>query len=194
MTNKPAVAVCDACVLYSITLADLLTSLGEAGLFRPRWTHEIHEEWIRNVIENRKGDGLVTREKLEIRRDAMIEAIENSLVEDYGDLIPSLTLPDADDRHVLAAAIKAEADLILTTNLKDFPLQALTVWNLTAKHPDNFTAELLDTDKEIVIAVVKEMRARRKRPPISAEDFLAQLKRQGLNNFTDKLKRLSAEI
>lgn len=194
MANEPVIAVCDACVLYSITLADLLTSLGEAGLFRPRWTHEIHEEWIRNVIENRKGDGLVTREKLEIRRDAMIEAVEGSLIEDYEDLIPSLTLPDADDRHILAAAIKAGADLILTANLKDFPLQTLTVWNLTAKHPDDFTTEMLDTDPEIVIAVVKEMRARRKRPPISAEDFLAQLKRQGLNNFADKLKRLGAGI
>lgn len=194
MANEPVIAVCDACVLYSITLADLLTSLGEADLFRPRWTHEIHEEWIRNVIENRKGDGLVTREKLEIRRDAMIEAVEGSLIEDYEDLIPSLTLPDADDRHILAAAIKAGADLILTANLKDFPLQTLTVWNLTAKHPDDFTTEMLDTDPEIVIAVVKEMRARRKRPPISAEDFLAQLKRQGLNNFADKLKRLGAGI
>ncbi len=194
MTNKPVIALCDACVLYSITLADLLTSLGQAGIFQPRWTHEIHEEWIRNVLENRRESGLITREKLEIRRDAMTEAVENSLVEDYESLIPSLTLPDADDRHVLAAAIKAGADLILTTNLKDFPPQTLSDWNLTAKHPDDFTAELLDTDQEIVIAVVKEMRARRKRPPINAEDFLAQLKRQGLKNFTDQLKRLGAEI
>jgi hypothetical protein len=62
MTNNPdesvnrTVAVCDACVLYSITMADLLTSLGEAGLYHPRWTLEIHEEWIRNLIENRGGE------------------------------------------------------------------------------------------------------------------------------------------
>lgn len=101
MTNDPAtrlVAVCDACALYSITMADLLTSLGEAGLFHPRWTNKIHEEWIRNVIENRGPSGTLTREKLEARRDAMIEAIENSLIEEYEDLIPTLTLPDADDR------------------------------------------------------------------------------------------------
>jgi predicted nucleic acid-binding protein len=114
MTNDPVVAVCDACVLYSITLADLLTSLGEAGLFRPRWTQAIHDEWIRNVIEQRGESGAVTRAKLEARRDAMIEAIEGSLVEDYEELIPTITLPDPDDRHVLAAAIKAEAELILT--------------------------------------------------------------------------------
>ncbi len=194
MTNKSLVAVCDACVLYSITLADLLTSLGEADLFKPRWTHEIHEEWIRNVVENRSASGLVTREKLEIRRDAMIEAIKGSLVQNYEELIPSLTLPDADDRHVLAAAIQAKADLVLTINLKDFPKPTLAVWNLEAKHPDDFLTELLLSEQAAVVEVVREMRERRKRPPINAADFLAQLKRQGLNNFTDKLKRLGVEI
>ena len=196
-TNDPAprlVAVCDACALYSITMADLLTSLGEAGLYHPRWTSEIHEEWIRNLIENRGPSGTVTREKLEARRDAMIEAIENSLVEEYEHLIPTLTLPDADDRHVLAAAIKAEADLIVTINLKDFPQKTLAAWNLTAVHPDDFTTDLLRTDQEVVVAVIKEMRARRKRPPISAEDFLAQLERQGLKKFVAELRSIGAEI
>ena len=197
MTNDPAtrlVAVCDACALYSITMADLLTSLGEAGLFHPRWTHEIHEEWIRNLIENRGASANLTREKLEARRDAMIEAIEGSLVEDYEDLIPTLSLPDADDRHVLAAAIKAEADLIVTINLKDFPRKTLAAWNLTAKHPDDFTTDLLRTNQEAVVAVINEMRARRKRPPISGEDFLAQLERQGLKKLVAELRSIGAEI
>jgi len=200
MTNDPdesaprPVAVCDACVLYSITMADLLTSLGEAGLYHPRWTHEIHEEWIRNVIENRGPSGTVTREKLEARRDAMIEAIEDSLVEGYEELIPTIMLPDEDDRHVVAAAIKSEATLILTINLKDFPQQTLAAWNLTAKHPDDFTFELLQSVQETVVAVVREMRARRKRPPISAGDFLAQLERQGLKKFVAELRNIGTEI
>lgn len=200
MTNDSAEAVdrpvvlCDACVLYSITMADLLTSLGEAGLYHPRWTREIHEEWIRNVIENRRSSGTLTREKLEARRDAMIEAIEDSLVEGYEELIPTITIPDADDRHVLAAAIKSEATLILTINLKDFPQQTLAAWNLIAKHPDDFTSELLQSDQEAVVAVVREMRARRKRPPISAGDFLAQLERQGLKKFVAGLRNIGAEI
>lgn len=200
MTSEPVasaprlIAVCDACVLYSITMADLLTSLGEAGLYQPRWTHEIHDEWIRNVIAQRGERGVVTRAKLEARRDAMIEAIEDSLVEDYEDLIPTLTLPDPDDRHVLAAAIKAEADLILTTNLKDFPAKRLAAWQLTAQHPDDFTTDLLRTEQEAVVAVVREMRARRKRPPISAADFLAQLERQGLKKFVAELQTVAAGI
>lgn len=200
MTNDPAesasqlVAVCDACVLYSITMADLLTSLGEAGLYHPRWTHEIHEEWIRSVIENRGSSGTVTREKLEARRDAMIEALEESLVEGYEELIPNLRLPDADDRHVLAAAIKSEAHLILTINLKDFPQQTLAAWNLTAQHPDDFTSELLQRDSEAVVTVVREMRERRKRPPVSPPDFLAQLERQGLRKFVAQLRRIDTEI
>jgi len=200
MTSDPVaaeprlVAVCDACVLYSITMADLLTSLGEAGLYHPRWTSEIHDEWIRNVIGNRGQSSAVTREKLEARRDAMIEAIENSLVEDYEELIPTLTLPDPDDRHVLAAAIKAEADLILTINLKDFPQNTLASWEITAKHPDDFTTDLLRTDQEAVVTVVKEMRERRKRPPIGVEDFLSQLERQGLKDFVAELRQIGAEI
>jgi hypothetical protein len=200
MTNDPAesvnrpVAVCDACVLYSITMADLLTSLGEAGLYHPRWTREIHEEWIRNLIENRRSSGTVTREKLEARRDAMIEAIEDSLVEGYEELITTIMLPDADDRHVLAAAIKSGATLILTINLKDFPRQRLADWNITAKHPDDFTTDLLRNDQEAVLAVLREMRARRKRPPISADDFLAQLERQGLKKFVAGLRKISVEI
>lgn len=203
MTNDPGaseprlITVCDACVLYSITMADLLTSLGEAGLFHPRWTREIHDEWIRNLIDNRGKSGksgVVTREKLEARRDAMIEAVEDSLVEDYEDLIPNLVLPDAADRHVLAAAIKSEANLILTINLKDFPEQVLAAWNMTARHPDVFTTELLRSDQNTVVTVLQEMRARRKRPPIGADDFLAQLERQGLNHFVAAIRKLGVGI
>lgn len=93
-------------------MADLLTSLGEACLYYPRWTSEIHEEWIHNVIENRGPSGNVTREKLGARHDAMIEAIEDSLVEEYEELIPTIMPPDPDDRHVVSAAIKSEPSII----------------------------------------------------------------------------------
>ena len=96
-------ALYDACVLYPAPLRDLLVRLGGSGLFRARWTNQIHDEWICNVLENRAD---LSRERLERTRDLMNEHIFDSLVTGYEDLIPSLELPDADDRHVLAAAIQ----------------------------------------------------------------------------------------
>ena len=188
------VAVCDACAIYSITLADLLTSLGVAGLFYPRWTHIIHDEWMRNVLEHRQPDSTLTSAKLSARRDAMIAAIEDSLVEEFEDLIPTLTLPDADDRHVLAAAIKAEATLIITFNLKDFPPAMLATYGVAAIHPDEFVTALLNEMPADVVTVLQQMRARRRRPAISAEDFLLLLERQGLKKFAAELPRLGAAI
>lgn len=124
----------------------------------------------------------------------IISPAQVSEVEDYEDLIPTLSLPDADDRQVLAAAIKTEADLILTIKLKDFPRRALAAWNLTAKHPDEFTTDLLRTHQDDVLTVLQEIRARRKRPPISAEAFLAQLERQGLKGFVTALQTLGASL
>jgi hypothetical protein len=114
MTNDPVasaprlIAVCDAYVLYSITMADLLTSLGEAGLFHPRWTHEIHNEWIRNLIDNRGKSGAVTREKLEARRDAMIDAV----------LILTINLRDFPDQMLAAWNIIARHPDDFTTELQ----------------------------------------------------------------------------
>jgi hypothetical protein len=195
--NEPVyeqVAICDACALYSITLADLLTSLGVAGLFYPLWTHAIHAEWIRNLLEHRQPNSALTLAKLSARRDAMIAAIEDSLVEDFEDLIPTLTLPDADDRHVLAAAIKAEATLIITFNLTDFPSEVLGTYGVMAIHPDEFAAALLNEMPADVVATLRKMRARRQRPTINAEDFLLLLERQGLKKFVAALRQLNAAI
>lgn len=195
--NEPVfeqVAVCDACVIYSITLADLFTSLGVAGLFYPRWTQAIHDEWMRNLLDNRTADSTLSPEKLTARRDAMIGAIENSLVEDFEALIVTLNLPDADDRHVLAAAIKAEAALIITFNLADFPAAALAPYAVRAIHPDEFMTALLQEAEPEVVAVLQEMRARRRRPPINEADFLSLLERQGLKKFVAALRQLSVKL
>jgi hypothetical protein len=111
-----------------------------------------------------------------------------------GDPSTSGRVQDGLNRHVLAAAIKAKANLIVTINLKDFPVQTLAAWNLSAIHPDAFTTELLQADQAAVVAVVREMRARRKRPPINAEDFLLQLERQGLKYAVAALRGIGADI
>lgn len=108
----------DACVLYSAPLRDFLMHLAMTDLFRAKWTDEIHDEWIRNLLKNRPD---LTQERLQRTRDLMNSSVRDCLVSGYVDLIPSLTLPDQDDRHVLAAAICGGADVIVTYNLSDFP-------------------------------------------------------------------------
>jgi len=115
-------AIFDACVLYPAPLRDLLMSLALTGLFRAKWTAAIHEEWIGNLLRNRDD---LTRPQLERTRDLMDRAVPDALVAGYEELIDPLTLPDPDDRHVLAAAIRGRADVIVTSNLKDFPETAL---------------------------------------------------------------------
>ena len=128
-------ALFDACVLYSAPLSDFVMQLVQTGLFRAKWTDKIHQEWIDNLLENRPD---LARSKLERRRDLMNKHAEGSLVTDYEDLIPSLQLPDSEDRHVLAAAIRGRADVIVTNNLKHFPRDTLAKFGIEAQHPDQF--------------------------------------------------------
>ena len=115
-------ALYDACVLYPAPLRDLLMHLALTDLFRAKWTDAIHEEWMRAVLETRPD---LTREKLERTRNLMNAHVRDCLVTGYEGLIPGLPLPDPDDRHVLAAAIRGRADVIVTFNLKDFPATTL---------------------------------------------------------------------
>jgi hypothetical protein len=83
------------------------------SLFQPRWSAEIHREWMNHVLANRPD---LSMERIERTRTLMDANVEDCLVTGYEGLISGLTLPDPDDRHVLAAAIHARAILILTFN------------------------------------------------------------------------------
>src|ERR1051326_3804740 len=102
--NK-VIVVYDSCVLYPAPLRDLLIRLAQTGLYRARWTDTIHEEWIKNLLEARPD---LPRAQLERTRQLMNAAVRDCLITDYEERIDSLTLPDPDDRHVLAAAIEAQ--------------------------------------------------------------------------------------
>ena len=184
-------ALYDSCVLYPAPLRDLLVRLGGTGLFRARWTNQIHEEWIRNVLENRSD---LSRERLERTRDLMNGHIFDSLVTNYEDLIPSLLLPDADDRHVVAAAIRARADVIVTFNLKDFPACALSLYNIEAQHPDIFIQHLLDLDEVLVCATIRQQRLDLKKPPKPIEDVLNTFEAQGLKQSVARLRGLIVSL
>ena len=129
----PVIAVYDANILYPAPLRDLFIRLAQAGLVRGRWTETIHDEWVRNVL---KDNPHLSSERLARTRTLMNEAVRDSVINGYEDLIDSLTLPDPDDRHVLAAAIHGDAEVIVTFNLKDFPAATLDHFGIEAQHPD----------------------------------------------------------
>lgn len=169
-------AVLDACVLYPAPLCDLLISLAAEGMFRARWTHAIQDEWVRNLSANRPeiADALP-------KRVAMMEkAIEDCLIENADHLVSALTLPDPDDRHVLAAAIVGHADAIITFNLKDFPESNTSVYGIEALHPDDFLVHQYDLDPIRFLKVVKTLRERLRKPPKTADELISIYEQQGL--------------
>ncbi len=115
-------ALLDANVLHPAPLRDLLLQLAIVDLFRAKWTADIHQEWIEAFLRNEPHR---VRAKLERTRDLMDSSTRDCLITGYDALIPSLQLPDPDERHVLAAAIAGCCGAIVTQNLKDFPEQAL---------------------------------------------------------------------
>lgn len=168
----------DANVLYPAPLRSVLMFLAQTDLFRMRWTLAIHEEWIRNLLLNRPD---LNREKLEGLRDLMIEAIPDSLVTGYEPAIENLVLPDPNDRHVLAAALRANAEVIVTNNLKDFPPMRLRPFNVIAQHPDDFVLDLIDLNAPVVLACFKEDRHHYRSPPYGVGEYIENLLRQGLS-------------
>src|SRR5205085_4178536 len=139
LMEQPVTAIYDANLLYPAPLRDLFIRVAQAGLVRARWAETIHEEWIRNVL---KDNPHLSAERLARTRTLMNEAVRDCLVTGYEDLIDSLTLPDPDDRHVLAAAIRTGADVIVTYHIADLPAAALPRLDIEAQHPDDFLTSL----------------------------------------------------
>lgn len=169
--------VYDANVFYPAPLRDLLMHLAQTGLFRAKWTEAIHDEWTRNLLKDRPE---LDPKRVERTRDLINQAVPDCLVKGYEPLIPSLTLPDPDDRHVLATAIRCNADAIITFNRRDFAASVLQIYDLEALHPDDFIVDLMDLDRLRVLEAVKRQRAGLKHPPKTAEELLETLVQQGL--------------
>ncbi|MFA0173213.1 PIN domain-containing protein, partial [Vibrio splendidus] len=169
--------ILDACVMYPAPLRSYLMYLANTGLFRARWTEQIHDEWTRNLLKNRPE---LNAEQLQRTRQLMNANVPDCLIEGYESLIDGLTLPDVDDRHVVAAAIKGQAESIITFNLKDFPSCELEPLGLTAIHPDEFLCDMFELDSSACVKAAQQQRASLKRPPMSQDEFLACLQKQRL--------------
>lgn len=184
-------ALYDACVLYPAPLRDLLLELALTDLFRAKWSAQIHDEWIQAVLDHRSD---LTVAQLRRTRDLMDLHVRDCLVEDFEELIPSLTLPDPNDRHVLAAAIRGRADVIVTYNLTDFPDKALQKYGITPQHPDEFLLHLFNLAPTIVCTAVRTHRARLKHPPKTTAEYLETLERQSLTHFVAALRPYATRL
>ena len=180
----------DANVLYPSGLRNFLMHLALTGMFRAYWSAEVHDEWIRNLLKNRPD---ITRDKLERTRRLMDQAAPDALVTGYESLLDSLELPDRDDRHVLAAAIRCGASVIVTLNLSDFPGHALANFRIEAQHPDDFVLTLLETFPDLVLEAARTHRTSLKNPPKTQEEYLAELNTQGLAKSVSVLRDLAVD-
>ncbi len=184
------VVVYDACVLHPAPLRDLLIRLARAGLVQARWSDAILDECFRSILRRRPE----LETALQRTRALMSAAVPDSLVVGYESLVETLTLPDADDRHVLAAAIRSGAEWIVTANLGDFPRELLAVHGVEAKHPDAFVLELITSAPAVVLAVVARQAADLQNPRRTLEDVLAMLEAIGLSMSVARLRELSTTV
>jgi predicted nucleic acid-binding protein len=171
-------ALLDANVLYSVAISDALMEVAVTGVYAAKWSKQIDDEWVRNLAQNK----LRPQADFHTRRDLMHDACPDwEVPEDAWRLIePSLKLPDANDRHVLAAAIAGHADSIVTINIKDFPISVLGPLGITVLHPDEFLLQQLELEPLVVLPAFKVMRARLKTPTYTPEKFVDALERNGL--------------
>ena len=172
-------------VIYPVNIRDLLLWFAHYDLFTVKWSNGICEEWIKVMREKGISEPEITK-----RIQRMSDAFPDALVENYEVLIEGLVLPDKDDRHVLAAAIKANANLIVTNNLKDFPIEELGKYGLEAKSADDFLTDIIDLNHTRSLEAFKELVANRRSPELDAYQVLDQFRKVGLKNTADYLHAL----
>lgn len=180
------VAILDANVLYPAQLRDVLMRLAVNDLLRAHWSEAICDEWMRNLVASRAD---ITWDDVKRTQDLMDTALPGACVEGYEKHMADVSLPDPDDHHVLAAAIEADADYIVTNNLRDFPSRSLAPYEVTACSPDAFIMMLYKQAPEAVVGVVRALRASLSHPPQTPRQLLAHFRRSGLTRIADVLQR-----
>jgi hypothetical protein len=186
-TKTGKIIILDANTLYLASLRSFLLYMADNDFFQPKWTDLINKEWQRHLFE--KFPDMVAV-KLQRITDAMNNAFPDALVTGFESIIDSLALPDTNDRHVLAAAIKAGADYIVTQNTKDFPPVALAKYDLEAITPDEWIIRLLDLDSGAVLQSFHKQVNSLRKPPKATEEVLASLERCGLKKAVPVLRSL----
>lgn len=165
-------AVLDACVLVPSMLTDLLLRCAEHDLYAPYWTDEILGEVARNLPDS------VSEAAVLHRISMMKAAFPEAMVTGYEPAVALMTNHQK-DRHVLAAAVACEADVVVTANLRDFRVQALAPYGIAAVHPDEFLCRLNEAAPELVVSIILQQAkatGQGGRPKLSVSDVLTSLR------------------
>lgn len=178
----------DTCVLVPIVKTDLLLTLARRHAFHPLWSDAILDELSRTIVlvnPNISGDRAAERIQ------NMNDAFEDALVRDWEPLEACITgLPDPDDRHVVAAAIRGNAAAIVTDNIKHFPDAALAPWGIHAVGSDDFLVDSLDLSKSRMLACLIEMAEKRTNPKLTVDNIVEALERAGAARFVREIRSL----
>jgi predicted nucleic acid-binding protein len=177
--------VLDTNVIFPLDVRDLLFWFAFYDLYTPKWSKHIFDEWYDVMI--RKG---VPKEEALKRIKKANTAFPDALVENYESLIGGLVLPDENDKHVLAAAIKTNANIIVTNNLKDFPSDYLSTFGLTAKSADDFITDTIDLNQERAVEAFRQLVVNRTNPDLDEYQILNIFRRNGLNDSANYLHSL----
>jgi predicted nucleic acid-binding protein len=176
-------AYLDTCVLYPAYLCDTLLRLAEAAAFRPLWSPDVMEELARSLVK--RG---IAADRVDRRISQMTNTFPDAMVTGYETLVQGMT-NDPKDRHVLAAAVRANAEVLVTFNLGDFPAAALEPFDIAAVHPDDFLLDQLDLYPGLTLHVLQSQAASYRREPKSVLGLLVLLERSGLHRFASQARR-----
>jgi predicted nucleic acid-binding protein len=180
----PFYAVLDACVLYPYSLRDTLLRFAESEFYAPLWSDRILDEMERNVVKNGGSPEALARTRLLMGKafdsasvsEGAIAALESSMTNDPG------------DRHVLAAAVSANADVVVTSNLKHFPESSSSLHGVDVQHPDEFLTHLYDLDRSASVAILRQQADDQVDPPLTIDQLLEMLSRAGASKFVETVR------
>ncbi len=186
MAFSPATVIYDACIIYPFHLRNIVVQAAVDGLVDARWTDAIHDEWMRNLLANTPG---LPAERLEVTKQLMDIALPEATIHGYEKHIETVDLPDPDDRHVAAAAIEAGASMIVTWNLRDFPVGELRKHGLVRQSPDAFLAGLYEQASDMLVGSLANARRNLSRSRVSTSDFIAILRDQRLAKLAARIEK-----
>jgi predicted nucleic acid-binding protein len=183
-SNKQPRVLLDACVLYSAPVRDLFLSIASENVFIPQWTNQIQQEWQVNLLKNRPDLDISKINQIE---NLMNRAFPKANINKYSGLERNLNMPDLNDRHVLAAAIKGKSNYLTTFNLKDFPQGLLENYEIALIHPDKLLSKFQEKSPISVQIAFDKMVSRLKNPPKTKSEVKRMLEKCGLENISESL-------